>query len=207
LADANAVPRAPAVLLIDEHELFLSALKRLLTSKPLNASVVLSTRSSEAVAIVRSSLIDVVVCDVQAKPVPGTDLSAILSTGPHAVPVILLTEDEDGPLLAAFVLSPAAGLFRKDTPVEEFLEGIAEVLRGGHAVGRTMLQPVLDRLTPPERKVVFLVGRRQSDRAIAASLGLSQESVRDHLAQACRKLGLQSRAEAGRWAVKVGLAQ
>ena len=62
-------------------------------------------------------------------------------------------------------------------------------------------------VTPPERKVVFLVGRRQSDRAIAASLGLSQESVRDHLAQACRKLGLQSRAEAGRWAVKVGLAQ
>jgi DNA-binding NarL/FixJ family response regulator len=212
--------RSPRVLLIDRHQLFLSAMSRLLATDPLNAGVVVTTRSDEAIEILQQAATDVVVCDIKAEPIPGPELAALLAAGYPEVRVVLLADAEDAPLLVAALMCGAAGFFTRDTPVEEFLAGLAAVRNGDYAVGRNLLQPLAAKLigqakaTPPEeerqlsaveREILVMVGQAQSIRTIAATRGVSQETVRNHLSSIYRKLGLHNRTEAILWAAKTGL--
>jgi DNA-binding CsgD family transcriptional regulator len=105
------------------------------------------------------------------------------------------------------VLSRAVGFFRKDTPVEEFLEGVVTVLNGGSAVGRGLREPALAALSEQERAVLTMSARRHSLSAIAAALGISKDAVRALLDGAYRRLGLHGREQAIRWSTKMGLTE
>jgi DNA-binding NarL/FixJ family response regulator len=116
--------------------------------------------------------------------------------------------------------SGAAGFFRKDTSVEEFVEGVLEVLQGHYVVGRNLVERVLvslgtreadnrprtDRLSNAERIILGLLGQAYSVRSIAAARGISQKTVRNHIASVYRKLEVRNRTEAILWAVRTGLA-
>jgi len=212
--------RSPRVLLIDRQQLFLSAMSRLLATDPLNAGVVMTTRSDEALEILREGATDMVVCEIKAEPIPGTELATVLAARYPEVRVVLLADPEDAPRLVAALMCGAAGFFTKDTPVEEFLAGIAAVRNGDYAVGRNLLQPLAAKLigqaggTPREeerqlsvveREILVMIGQAQSIRTIGATRGVSQETVRNHLASIYRKLGLRNRTEAILWAARTGL--
>lgn len=64
----------------------------------------------------------------------------------------------------------------------------------------------LTQLTRKEQQALACLGRGCNNDAIAAELGVSASTVRSHLKNAYRKLGLQSRAEAVRFAVRCGLS-
>jgi len=194
------------VLLIDAHLLFLQALRKLLSSPPLGASVQVATRLIDAPAILRAMPVDLVICDVSAAGLGGADL-ALLAVGGLKTPVILLADGDETPLLMAAVLSRAVGFFRKDTPVEEFLEGVGTALRGGSAVGRDLLEPALAALSEREKTALTLSARRHSMPSIAATMGISKDAVREALDGAYRKVGLNGRLQAIRWCTKMGLTQ
>ena len=116
----------------------------------------------------------------------------------------------------------AAGFFTKDTPVAEFLEGVAAVVSGHFTVGRGLLRQVLammsgdaevppktelKRLTTAELGILRMVGRAESVKKIAQQRGISQKTVRNHLASIYRKLAVRNRTEAMLWAARMGLAQ
>lgn len=191
--------------MIAEHRLFLAALDCLLTGGPLHAAVTTITRSNEALAVVQAEPIDVVVCDVRAVPIPGTELAATLHWLRPNLPVILLADSEDTPMLLNAMLSSVCGFFRKDTPAEEFMEGIDAVLGGQPTVGQSVRDYVWTGFSALQREILQLLARRQAAAAIAAQLGLSKDEARHGLASVYRRLGVQSRPQAIRWLTKAGL--
>jgi DNA-binding NarL/FixJ family response regulator len=218
--DPGRVNRSPRTLLIDRQPLFLAALSTLLSSPPLNAEVVVRTRSSEVVDIARQEELDLVVCDVRAEPVGAAELPGILAPRLPGLKVILLADQEDEALLLNALQSGAAGFFTKDTPVAEFLEGVTAVIKGHFTVGRGLLRQVLAmmsgdghaqpktellRLTPAERSILTMVGEAASVKTIAQHRGISPKTVRNHLASIYRKLSVRNRTEAILWARRMGL--
>jgi DNA-binding NarL/FixJ family response regulator len=219
-ATVSVAPRSVRVLVIDRQPLFLDAMSRLLATAPLQAQVVVTRSSQEAVTILQAAPVDLVVCDVRAEPVPGPELPALLAEHNLEARVVLLADTEDMPLLVASLLCGASGFFTKDAPVEEFLGGLNAVLQGNCAVGQNLLQPVSARLasraagaprdedrqlSPAEHDILVMVGQAQSIRTIAEARGISHETVRNHLASIYRKLGLHNRTEAILWAARMGL--
>jgi DNA-binding NarL/FixJ family response regulator len=116
--------------------------------------------------------------------------------------------------------SAAAGLFTKDADPEQFLEGVRAVLSGHRAVGANVMQrlierlngagpspsrPGLDQLSPTELDILAMVGAASSVEQIAHARGISQKTVRNHLANIYRKLDLRSRTEAMLCAARMGL--
>ena len=62
-------------------------------------------------------------------------------------------------------------------------------------------------LSPTELAILAMIGRAESIPAIAESRGISNKTVRNHLAKIYRKLELHGRTEAMLWAARMGLTR
>ena len=60
-------------------------------------------------------------------------------------------------------------------------------------------------LTPRERDVLVLVAQGLTNRKIAGTLGISFETVKEHVQHVIRKIGVTDRTQAALWAVRKGL--
>jgi DNA-binding NarL/FixJ family response regulator len=75
----------------------------------------------------------------------------------------------------------------------------------GAGVGRQDDEPHVLRLTPREREILRLVAEGHSNAALAKMLWVTQQTVKFHLSNVYRKLGVSNRTEAARWAQLNGL--
>jgi DNA-binding NarL/FixJ family response regulator len=208
-----------ATLVIDRQPLFLAALSSLLAAPPLSARVVIANRSDHGLEMVRGGGLDLVFCEVGSQPMSGTELVQVMADELPQVPVILLSDHDDEELLTAALLSRAAGVFTKDSTLDEFLVGVRAVVSGHRAISSGLMGRLLERLehpnrdirrggnqlSPTELEILAMIGHAESIPAIAASRGISAKTVRNHLAKIYRKLELHGRTEAMLWAARMGL--
>jgi DNA-binding NarL/FixJ family response regulator len=223
LARESHASRPIETLLIDRQPLFRDALGSLLSAPPVSAHVTACASSEVALEILRHQHTDLVFCEVGAEPLSGLELIRLLASEQPSIPVILLGEHDDWLVLTEALQSPAAGLFTKDSNLEEFLVGVEAVLSGHRAIGAGLMGQVLNRLThphpsndvrraggqlsPTELEILVMIGDAESIPAIAASRGISNKTVRNHLAKIYRKLELHGRTEAMLWAARSGLTR
>ena len=83
-------------------------------------------------------------------------------------------------------------------------EAILDALERASSGDETLLRSCL---TPREREILALVAEQRTNAEVARMLWLSRETVKFHLANVYRKLGVSSRAEAARWARRHGLTR
>jgi DNA-binding NarL/FixJ family response regulator len=200
----------------------LAALGSLLGAPPLSARVSTTDRSDLGLEMARRNGADVVFCEVRAEPVTGVELVRILAAEQPSIPVILLSDHDDDEHLTAAMISRAAGLFTKDSSLDEFLVGVGAVISGHRAIGAGLMGRLLDRLgeqpradarrnpnqlSPTELQILTMIGRAQSIPTIAATRGISHKTVRNHLAKIYRKLELHGRTEAMLRAARMGLTE
>jgi DNA-binding NarL/FixJ family response regulator len=218
--DAAAHPDGGArLLLIDRHPLFLSALASLLTPPPVLARIEFAQDTETGLAIALRGGIQLVFCDARSEPIPAIELAERLAGADPAVPVIVLGDPEDERLLLSALHSKVAGVFTKDAVLDEFLVGVRAVLSGHRAIGSNLMAAMLVRLTenaqpgrrppsqlsPTELDILTMIGEAKSVPVIAAARGISNKTVRNHLANIYRKLQLRSRTEAMLCAARMGL--
>ena len=210
----------PSVLVVDGQALFMEALAGLLARPPLSALTRTVPRSDDALALLAADPADLVLCDLRVQPLPFRSFLAALRDLPGAPAVIILADVDDEQALVAEIDTDAAGLFTKDSDPEQFLEGVLAVLAGHRAVGANVMRrlvarlngteaapprPGLDQLSPTELDILAMVGAASSVEQIALARGISQKTVRNHLANIYRKLDLRSRTEAMLCAARMGL--
>jgi len=209
----------PRVVVVGTQPLFLEALAGLLARPPLNAVTRTSSSSIDALELIGDPT-DVVLCDLRVQPVPLRAFLASVRAVPEAPPVIVLADVEDEDALVAEIESEVAGLFTKDSEPEQFLDGVRAVLAGHRAIGSNVLRrliarlngtevsasrPGISQLSPTEVDILAMVGQASSVEQIALVRGISQKTVRNHLASIYRKLELRSRTEAMLCAARMGL--
>jgi DNA-binding NarL/FixJ family response regulator len=216
----EAAPVRPRILVVDGQPLFVVVLCHLLAGPGLDARTVTARGTDVALEIVCQQRIDLVLCDVRAGPLPFRDLLDQLAGMTPAPPVVLLGDVQDEAALIAAIDTDAAGFFTKDADPAQFLEGVRAVLSGHRAVGAGVMRSLVARLggqmpTSPraglsqlsrtEVEILSMVGAARSVQTIAATRGISQKTVRNHLANIYKKLELRSRTEAILCAARMGL--
>lgn len=211
-----------SALVIDRLPLFVDAIASLLQGPQIHAAVMTANGTDSGLELIRTRGFDIVLCEVGAKPLSGSELIETLASEGIAVPVILLGDEGDEAQLAVGLATKAAGLFTKNASVDEFLDGVSAVLAGHRAIGSALLSRLLDRLaqppledprlasrqlSPTELEILAMIGQAQSIGTIAARRGISHKTVRNHLAKIYRKLDLHGRTEAVLWAARMGLTE
>jgi DNA-binding NarL/FixJ family response regulator len=166
----------------------------------------------EAVRLTREERPDVVLMDVRMPVLDGIEATRrIVADGSAARLLVLTTWDLDAHVVAA-LRAGASGFLLKDIRPAELVDAIRLTARGDALLAPSVTRRVLDRflrtapdLEPPpgleslsgrEREVLTLIGQALSNAEIAARLGLSEATVKNHLTAVLRKLGLRDRVQA-----------
>src|ERR671910_2597759 len=201
------------VHLADDHTMFREGLESILAS---HGGIEVVGRSSsggeDTVALVKQSKPDVVITQIDMNPNTGKEvLSKIRSPSPDSRIIVLTMHDNLHYLKALSKLSIDAYI-HKSSSSSELLATIDAVSRepGGGNVVVSMPRGLIERLgeepagalSERETEIVVLAARGLSNHQIATELDLSEATVKRHLANVYAKIGVGSRSEAVRTALK-----
>ena len=211
---------APVILVIDAHPLFVAAVSHLLSASALGARTLAAAGYESALALLRRHHVDLVLCDVRIHTDSFQEFLTEIATLPTPPPVVLLGDVQDEEVLVSAIDSAAAGLFTKNEDPDQFLFGVRVVLAGHRAVGQNIMRLIIARLngeelpalpsrlaslSKTELEILAMVGTASSVPEIALARGISQKTVRNHMANIYRKLELRSRTQAMLYAARLGM--
>lgn len=165
--------------------------------------------AEEALRAVDRVTVDVALVDIGLPGISGIELIPRLRERSPATQVMMLTIFEDPGRIFQALRAGASGYLVKKTPPGRLLEAVGELHRGGApmsgAIARRVIEafhvpPVTEAsvagLTPREREILDLLAQGLIYKEIAASLGISAETVRTHLHRIYEKLHVRNRHEA-----------
>ncbi|UPO78682.1 response regulator transcription factor [Arthrobacter sp. Helios] len=223
------------VALVDDQQLVRGGFKMLINSQPDLTVVAEAGNGAEAVRVLSSVPADVVLMDVRMPGMDGIEATAKILERAAAQPegstdtgirvVVLTTFDLDEYALSA-IRAGASGFLLKDAPPEELLDAIRTVHRGDAVIAPSTTRRLLDHvapllreptpevsrhaasvetLTPREREVFTLIAGGLSNPEIAATLFLSEATVKTHVGHILAKLGARDRVQAVVIAYETGI--
>jgi len=210
------------VLIADDHPLFRRGLAALLESVPDMEVAGEASTGEEAIELARSSRPDVVVMDLSMPGLGGIEATRRIVATVDGARVLVMTMHEDDDAVVAALQAGALGYQLKGAVGAETMRAIRAVANGEAILGPQIgarLQGYLaasraadpadafPQLTGRELAVLELIGDRRTNAEIAATLFLSQKTVRNYVSAIFAKLQVADRAEAGLVARAAGLGE
>jgi DNA-binding NarL/FixJ family response regulator len=217
------------VVIADDQALVRGGFRLILKSAGIEV-VAEAADGAQAVAAVLKHRPDVVLMDIRMPELDGIDATRrILAAGPTVadVRIIILTTFDLDQYVYAALAAGASGFLLKDVTPEHLVAAVQLVRTGDALLAPTITRRLVERfapsgekvyaalpgssgcdpasLTPREREVLALVARGLSNAEIAATLTLSEATVKTHVARILTKLGLRDRVQAVVLAYETGL--
>jgi len=197
------------VLIVDDHTVVREGLSSLLSSKRYAIDVVGEAADGvEAVVKARRLRPDVILMDMVMPRMDGLQaIREIRSEQPDARILILTSFDDDAVIMEA-LKAGALGYMRKDATADELVQAIRSTHLGRSSLPPEMAQRLMkidsesrkphpdDRLTRREQEVLSYLQKGYSNRDIAKALNISPTTVRTHVSNILRKLGVSNRTQA-----------
>ena len=197
------------VLSVDDHPLLREGIAALIGNQSDMQLVAEASNGREAVDLFRKHRPDVTLMDLQMPEMNGIDaISSIRGEFPDARLIVLTTYAGDVQVSRA-LQAGARGYLLKGSLRKELLETIRAVYAGKKRLSPEVAAEVAEHavdgvLTPRELDVLRLVAAGNANKAIAARLSLTEETVKSHVRNILSKLGANDRTHAVTIGVKRG---
>ncbi len=197
-------------MLVDDHPAFRKGMAALIESEPGLEVVGQTGDGREALELYRQKKPDIVLMDLRLPGLGGVEATmAIRKEFPDARIIVLTTFDTDEDIYRA-VQSGAKSYLLKDTPEDELAVTIRAVHADEPALPAKMAKRLAERqqradLSPRETEVLQLLTKGRSNKEIASSLFISEDTVKAHLKTLFAKLKVQDRTEAAISAIRHGI--
>jgi len=196
------------LLLADDQALVRGALSALLDLESDLEVVCEVGRGDQVVAEARRTRPDVALLDVEMPGLDGLSAAALLRDAVPSCRVLIVTTFGRPGYLRKALESGASGFVVKDTPARQLADAVRRVHQGLRVVDPTLAVESLTAGPSPltQRETEVLIAAREGGTVadLAASLHLSEGTVRNHLSSAIGKTGARTRAEAVRLADENG---
>ena len=205
--------RRTRVLIADDHHVVRAGLKALLSVTPDLDVVAEAADGREALELAIALEPDVVLMDLAMPVMDGAEATARIRDEVPCTQVVVLTGDGGNPLAELALEGGAITCLQKDAQPETITQAVRDAADGKGSVDSAALRAIIERrracgsaaLTPRELQVLRLLVDGLSNRGIAESLGLSESTVRMHVANILTKLEAPNRTAAAVFAVENAL--
>lgn len=219
-----AEPEAIRVVVADDHELYRRGIEALVDSEDGLEIVAEASTASDAVGAVLAHKPDVVLLEVRLGGQSGIDACTAIKMGAPQTKVVILTASEDEADLFKALMVGASGYLLKSLPAEQIVDAVrlahtgevmvpppmarhlvAEFARLASRTSDDLVQEKTRTLSEREIEVLTLITRGKPNREIAATLLVSENTVKNHVRNIMGKLRVTSRTEAAMHAVRENL--
>ena len=205
------------VLVADDHEVVRRGLIELFDGTDIQV-VAEATSGPQAIKLALTHKPDVVLLDIRMPEGDGLDALSRFQMDHPDIPVLVLSTYDNPAYIAKAVALGAAGYVCKGSDRERLLTAIRDVAAGKSAWLRTDLRRVTGAMVAPrlpatvdvpltqrESDVLIQIAEGKTNKEVADELGISIETVKEHVQNLLRKVGVRDRTQAAVWAVRSGL--
>ena len=216
------------VMIVDDHPVFREGLRNVLVAHDDLCIVGEATDGPEAIERVQELLPDIVLMDINLPTLNGLQATRKLKVLCPQVHVVMLTAYDDVEQIYHAIRAGASAYYAKDISPERLVGVIRHVSQGQYVVGETVLdedgigdwlleefrrfggemfgeeEQFFAPLSPREMEILELVIQGMSNREIAYDLGISHQTVKNHMTSILSKLGVTDRTQAAVYALRHG---
>jgi DNA-binding NarL/FixJ family response regulator len=215
------------VFIISQQSLFLQALEQSLSD--IGDIVVLGTTgvNEDVLKAIDNLPPDVALLDLDGQSDNGLELARKIRQRSPNIGVILLTSNPDDNQLFLAIKAQAVAYLNKEITASDLIDIIRHVARGEHPINEALTDrpkvaehvlqqfqelssraeagPFISPLTPREIEILEYIAQGYLNKQIAAELGISEQTIKNHVTSILRKLNANARTEAVVVAIKQGL--
>lgn len=198
------------ILTVDDHPLLRAGIAGLIADEADMRLVAEAENGRHAIELFDRHRPDVTLMDLQMPEMDGLDaLETIRQRHPDARIVVLTTYPGDAQVLRA-IKAGACGYLLKSTLRKELLSTIRSVHAGKRALSPEVTYDVVEHvdnepLSPTEVRVLRMIADGNSNKDVAAELGITEEAVKGQVRNILSKLGARDRTHAAVLAMKRGI--
>jgi two-component system response regulator DegU len=215
------------VYIISQQSLFRHGIQHSLSSTP-DINVVGTNDINEGILdIVDNTPPDVALLDIDGSADSGLSLARKIKQHSPSIAIVVLASNPNDEQLFTVLKGQAASYLNKETTGEKLVETIRRVARGEHPINeslttrprvaeqvllqfqelsrRTEAEEFISPLTPREMEILKHIGQGLLNKQIAVELGISEQTIKNHVTSILRKLNANARTEAVVLALRQGL--
>jgi DNA-binding NarL/FixJ family response regulator len=196
-------------MIIDDHPLIRVGMATVIDRQPDMKTVAVAEDGARILELFREHLPDVVLMDLRLREESGARLAMRLRQEFPDARVLVISNYEGDADIHQAMAAGAMGYLFKSIVEDELIDAIREVCAGRRylpngVVTRLQEHTSETHLTTREDEILELLGKGLGNREMADVLGIADETVKSHLKNVFRKLGVSDRAEAVREAIARG---
>ena len=216
------------VLIVDDHQIFRQGLRDSLAFDEGIEIVGEAPNGEVALELAAQLRPQVVITDVNLPGMNGLQVAQRLRREVPGTYTIILTAYDDEEQLFHAVRAGAHGFFSKDVSPQRILVAVRDIVDGKYVMGPKVmeeeevipwvikaseryaptfgdeLQEAFVPLSPREMEIVQYITRGLSNKLIAHKLGISHQTVKNHMTSILRKLDVEDRTQAAIYAIRHG---
>jgi DNA-binding NarL/FixJ family response regulator len=220
--------RKITVMIVDDHPVFRQGLRRVLESEDDLDVIAEVSDGIEAMQTARQLVPNVMLLDINLPGMNGLQIARSLKDLLLDINIIMLTAYHDDEQVFHAIRAGASAYFPKDVSPRRLIEAVRLVDQGSYVVEDRVLEKpevgtwlldqfkqvdsdVLDgdgsllvSLSPREMEILQFIARGKSNKEIARELGISRQTVKNHMTSILRKLAVNDRTQAAIYALRRG---
>jgi DNA-binding NarL/FixJ family response regulator len=197
------------VLVVDDHPMVRTGLASLLNNAADIEVVGEAADGAQAVSLVDTTSPEVVLMDLSMPVMDGVAATRALRGDHPDVRVVVLTSFSDQARVREAIAAGATGYVLKDCTPEELLAAIRAAANGQAPLDPRVAGALLpgsgssasaDQLSQREQQVLRLASQGLANKQIGRALGITERTVKVHLGNVFRRIGVADRTSAALWA-------
>ena len=216
-----------SVMLVDDHPLFRQGLRRVIEAEDDMEVIIEVGDGEEALRLAKKMVPDVIMMDVNIPTMNGLQVTRRLKANLPNIGVIMLTAYHDDEQIFHAIKAGAGAYYPKDVTPRKLIEAIRQVSEGNYVIDDNVLaksqvaswllkqfeqmstfggspEDLFVPLSPREMEILQLIARGYSNKEIAHELGISRQTVKNHMTSILRKLSVNDRTQAALYALRRG---
>jgi len=216
----DAFSRRHSTVVLDRHPLWLSELGQMLERAGFEL-VGTTTSEAQALQLLRQHRPDALIFEPEAcTSTTSRFLAAALGTGPNLKAVAVSTVDDPGTIRSTLQSGAWAYVLKQAHP-DDIAVAVRQAFSHSIHLARTLDLEIAATVRPApqpngsgqailtrrEREILALVAEGQSNAAMARELWVTEQTIKFHLSNIYRKLGVANRTAASRWAHGQGIVR
>jgi len=205
------------VLVVDDHELVRTGMRRLLEDNPEIASIQEASSGEMALELASDQTFDIILMDVNLPGMSGLEASEELLTLAPDSRIVMVTGRMEGSLIRKLLNAGVRGYVSKGSSATEMEKAMRKVMAGEQYLSPDVAQRFaidaisgddenpFERLSTRELEIIELLLKGQRNRQISEDLHISEKTVSTHRSRAFEKLRVKTTAELVRLAIRFDL--